>query len=164
MKKPVFTVISAILCLLVSGCSEQADNTLVNPNTTNNLALSINWTGTDFIYDSTNTNKHDLALLYFRSNDCEWGDSLELLTFTDSSVIAELNSNFDIAFLNTSSDSLCGYFDTMFTANQFFKDIYNLVGVPSFLVLDKNCGYVGRIRGYSPPEEFIDRLNYFTTQ
>ena len=52
------------------------------------------------------------------------------------------------------------FFDNMVTGNDIFKG-YNLVGVPSFLIVDRTGKYVGRIRGYNEPLEFITQLNYF---
>ena len=159
MKKPVITAFFLYTALCIIGCSQDSNPISDNGNTLVNTSNDLQFVSTAYIYSDA-SDKKGLTLIYFRSNTCEWGDSLEENTFTDPSVIQAINQNCNIALVNTSSDTLIYFYDSLMTGNELFK-LYNLVGVPSFLLLNKECDYVGRIRGYKPPEEFIGELNYF---
>lgn len=161
MKKPLFTVLFSLL-LLLAGCSSDdstLNSTSADPADFEGSSDGLDWVSSSVVFTEAASDKK--AMIYFTSNSCEWGDSLELKTFTDETVMAAVNNNFYPVYINTSSDSLIQFFDTTLTGNGLFKDIYNLVGVPSILILDEEHQYDGRIRGYMEPAQFIDELNRF---
>lgn len=119
----------------------------------------IEWQSSAFIYGNSPIKKN-LSILYFTDDTCSFGFQLEEETFTNSEVIRAMNESYNCAAYNTMSDTMIQFYDSSMTGNQLFK-LYNLVGVPSFLILDKENNYVGRIRGYYPPDEFIEQLNIF---
>ena len=161
MKKPVITAFFLFLGILLTGCGSDSNpaESVTTDHPFGNNADNIQLVSTAYIFSDA-PDKKDLTLIYFRSNDCNWGDSLEDKTFIDPTVVSAVNLNCDFALVNTSSDTLIGFYDSLMTGNELFK-LYNLVGVPSFLLLDKECKYVGRIRGYKPAEEFLSELDYF---
>lgn len=160
MKKPVFTAFFVLLAALFISCSSSVDsgNSAGQVNSIDYTA--VNWVNSGVIYGSS-TGKKDLSLLYFTDDSCSDGLLMDFYTFTDSAVIVELNSSYNAARISTTSDTLIQFYDSTMTGNELFK-LYNLVGVPSFLILDGNNDYFGRIQAnYYPVDSFITLLNFY---
>lgn len=155
-KKPLFTLLFATLTVFMVGCSDSespvSDNS--NPNTVNS-ETDIYWVSVSEIY-TNNPGSEDkpFTLLYFTDDSCADGLLMDFYTFTDETVIGIINQNYNPARISTSDDSLIAFYDSTMTGNELFQ-LYNLVGVPSFLILDSENRYYRRIQaGYYPAEEF----------
>ena len=156
MKKPVFTLFFTILAVFMVGCSDSespvSDDS--NPNTVNGVG-DINWVSVAEVYtDNPQSENKPFTLLYFTDDSCADGLLMDFYTFTDENVIGILNQHYNPARISTSADSLIAYYDSTMTGNELFH-LYNLVGVPSFLILDSENKYYRRIQaGYYPADEF----------
>lgn len=161
MKKPLFTVFFLILTVLLQSCSNPSESNLDNADMSNFVNYTeIDWISTSLFYD-TLVQKSPLSIIYFTDDACSEGIMMESNTFKDSAVIATLNSFYNIARISTSNDSLIQFQDSLITGNTFFKK-YNLVGVPSLLILDSENRYFGRIQaGYYPADSFLVLLGYY---
>lgn len=146
--------------ILVLGCSENqsgsptdSDISAVDQNYT-----EIEWVNSAYIFD--NPDMKALSFLYFTDDTCNFGRLLEESTFVDQQVMNTINNYYNPLYLSTESDSLMPFLDMTMTGNEIFKQ-YNLVGVPSILILNEHYQNVGRIRGYIPPDSFLVLLNNY---
>ena len=164
MKKPLFTAFFSILLVLLIGCSKSIEPENSDPNQTNTVDFTtINWVGTDLIY-SNSQDKKELSLLYFTDDSCADGLLMDFYTFTDSAVIVALNQSYNAARISTTVDTMIAFYDLSKTGNQLFTS-YNLVGVPSFLILDSDNRYFGRIQAdYYPTDSFLVLLDYYVNK
>ncbi len=164
MKKPVLTTFFLVLTVLLQGCSNPSEPNIPLGNKSNfGNYTSIGWVGTDLIYDSS-ASKNSLSILYFTDDACPDGVLMEANTFVDSAVIMTLNNSYNTARISTANDSLIQFKDLLMTGNELFK-LYNLVGVPSILVLDSDNRYFKRIQAdYYPPDSFLVLLQSFIAQ
>ena len=161
MKKPLKSAFFLVLALVLISCSKptEPDSSLANRTNFVNYS-SIEWVSTSLIYDTT-ADKNELSIFYFTDDACADGVLMEQNTFLDSAVIVTLNSSYNIARISTANDSLIQFNDTLLTGNQLFK-LYNLVGVPSLLILDAENKYFGRIQAnYYPSDQFLTLLQYY---
>ena len=161
MKKPINSAFFLILALLVIGCSNNSDPTSSQPNRNNTVNYtSIDWVSSSVVY-SDEPQAKPLSILYFTDDACSDGFLMENNTFLDSQIIVTLNSTYNMARISTSNDSLISFNDSLLTGNQLFH-LYNLVGVPSMLILDSEDRYFGRIQaGYYPSDTFLVLLEYY---
>ncbi len=161
MKKPLFTAFFLILTVLLQSCSNPSEPGLDTADISNFANYTeIDWVSTSLFYD-TLVQKNLLSIIYFTDDACSDGILMENNTFKDSAVIVTLNSFYNIARISTSNDSLIQFQDSLITGNIFFKK-YNLVGVPSLLILDSDNRYFGRIQaGYYPTDSFLVLLEYY---
>ncbi len=161
MKKPLFTAFLLILAVLLQSCSNPSESNSDGADKSNFANYTeIEWVSTSLFYD-TLAQKNPLSIIYFTDDVCSDGILMENNTFKDSAVIVALNSFFNTARISTYNDSLIQFQDSLITGNKFFKN-YNLVGVPSLLVLDSENRYFGRIQaGYYSADSLLTLLNYY---
>ena len=161
MKKPLKSTFFLFLVICGIGCSNNSDPISSQPNRNNNVNYTqIEWVSTSEVYSDTPQVK-PLSILYFTDDACSDGFLMEYNTFLDSQVIVTLNISFNMARISTTNDSLISFHDSLMTGNQLFK-LYNLVGVPSMLILDSEDRYFGRIQaGYYPTDSFLTLLEYY---
>ncbi len=161
MKKPLQTAFFLVLALSLMSCSNPTEPDSILANRANFVNYSsIEWVSTSLIYSST-TAKKPLSILYFTDDACSDGVLMDNNTFLDSSVIVALNSSYNIARISTTNDSLIQFNDGFITGNALFKQ-FNLVGVPSLLILDSDNSYFGRIQAnYYPSEQFLSLLEFY---
>ncbi len=161
MKKPLKSVFFLLLALSLMSCSKPSEPELTSAKRSDFVNYStIEWVSTSLIYSSS-TAKKPLSILYFTDDACSDGVLMEANTFVDSAVIVTLNSSYNIARISTANDTLIQFNDTLLTGNQLFK-LYNLVGVPSLLILDTDNAYFGRIQAnYYPSEQFLSLLEFY---
>ena len=164
MKKPLKSAFFSLLVVLILGCSKPSDPNESDANKTKFVNYTeIEWVSTSVIYDTTAAQK-PLSILYFTDDVCSDGFLMEYNTFLDSSVIVAINSSYNIARISTANDSLIQFQDTLMTGNQLFK-LYNLVGVPSLLILDEQNKYFGRIQAdYYPSDSFLVLLDFYVSK
>lgn len=145
--------------ILVFGCSEKNSSpTDSDISAANQNYSEINWVSSAYIFD--NPDMKTLSFLYFTDDTCTFGRYLEDSTFVDLQVMSTINNYFNPLYLSTQSDSTMLFLNMAMTGNEIFKQ-YNLVGVPSILILNEHYQNVGRIRGYFPPDSFLVLLNNF---
>ncbi len=161
MKKPLIPTFFLVLSLLILGCSKPSEPDTALGDKANLLNQSqIDWVSSSLLYNS-DAEKKSLSILYFTDDACSDGVLMEQNTFLDSTVIIALNSAYNVVRISTANDSLIQFQDRMITGNQFFKT-YNLVGVPSMLILDAENKYFGRIQAnYYPSDSFLVLLQLY---
>ena len=145
--------------ILILGCSEDGSNPSASDlNPVDQNYSEIEWVNSAYIFDNPEMKK--LSLLYFTDDTCTFGRYLRDTTFVDQRVMNTINNNFNPLYLSTAADSTMPFLGMTLTGNEIFKQ-YNLVGVPSIMILNDHYQNVGRIRGYFPPDSFLVLLNNY---
>ena len=89
--------------------------------------------------------EHRLILLFGFTDWCPWCKKMRATTLQDSTVIKLINDHFVPIALNLDTDNDI--------ASQ-----YNMVGLPTTVILDSNNHIVQTYAGYITPEEFAKNL------
>jgi thiol:disulfide interchange protein len=146
-------MITAVLVLVVGGCSRPASEPAAGPElVTNHESVSIDW-GEDLPSALERARGEGKPVLVnFYADWCVWCKRLEATTFKDAQVADLLSDRVVPVSLNVDGNG------------KELSDLYQVDGLPTILVLDTDGREIGRIPGYMPPSGFLERVEGFLQQ
>lgn len=79
-------------------------------------------------------------------DSCRWCHKMQTTTFTDETLVKLINSKYVPVKLHVDVDIVTA-------------DRYQIIGVPTILILNSNGGVVSKMEGYKTADEMISELN-----
>ena len=145
--------ITAVLVLVVGGCSRPAPEPAAGPEmVTNHESVSVDW-GEDLPAALERARGEGKPVLVnFYADWCVWCKRLEATTLRDAQVADLLSDRVVPVSLNVDGNG------------KELSDQYQVDGLPTILVLDTDGREIGRIPGYMPPTGFLERVEGFLQQ
>lgn len=139
-------LVCLVLCISGGCTGRETPEAAVHSSGEETHSESIQWAGTWDAAVFRARSEEKPVLVTFYADWCMWCRKLENTTLADNTVAGYMAKNTVPIRLDADGDG------------KELSDEYDVDGLPTVLVLGQDGTEIGRIPGYLPPEEFLEKL------
>ncbi|NOZ79553.1 MAG: DUF255 domain-containing protein [Acidobacteria bacterium] len=144
----VLIVMGAVMALTTAGCHRGISEESAPPVLASHSEGSVDWTRSWDAAVKKARSKNRTILIDFYADWCIWCRRLDATTYRDPKVVAFLTDRVVATKLNVDKRE-----------GRSLSTKYHVDGLPTILLLSADGRELGRIPGYMPAGQFLDRLN-----
>lgn len=144
----VLIVMGAVMALTTAGCHRGISGESAPPVLASHSEGSVDWTRSWDAAVKKARSKNKTILVDFYADWCIWCRRLDATTYRDPKVVAFLTDRVVATKLNVDKRE-----------GRSLSTRYHVDGLPTILLLSADGHELGRIPGYMPAGQFLDRVN-----